>query len=134
MYQNNGKRACGRPQNSLAGCQASVKFLSFGSNYSQVCGRVIGYQYASLSAIAEFGSQTIDQVYVDGIGLTYGSPRKHIWTFMAQVQDNVVHGGYKGYICPCANGSTKKPQSFIGKDYFCESGNNVNKSHWSHIF
>ena len=133
MYQNNGKRACGRPQNSPAGCQASVKFSSFGSNYSQVCGRVIGYQYASPSGITGLVSKTIDQVYVDGISLTYGcSPRKHIWTFMAQVQDNIVHYGNKGYICPCANGSIIKPQSFIGNDYFCESGNNVNKTHWSH--
>ena len=123
MYQNNGKRACGRPQNSPGGCQASVTFSSFGKKYSQICGRVIGYQYATPSGIADFGSQTIDQVYVDGISLTYGSPRKHIWTFMAQVQDNVIYQGNKAYICPCAYGSTKKPQSFIGKDYFCESGN-----------
>ena len=130
MYQSDGKRACGRPQNSPGGCQASVKFSSLGSNYSQVCGRIIGYQYGSPSGIKEFGSQTIDQVYVDGISLTHGSPRKHIWTFMAQVQDNSLHLGNKAFICQCANGSTKTPPSFIGKDYFCESGNHAHGSHW----
>ena len=35
-----------------------------------------------------FGSRghTIDERYVDGVTLTYGSPRQHIWTFVRQVR------------------------------------------------
>ena len=46
--------------------------------YSQVCGRIIGYQVGEPQAfvLENVGaSQTIDGLYVDGLSLTYGSPR-----------------------------------------------------------
>uniref|UniRef100_A0A1X7UD60 Uncharacterized protein n=1 Tax=Amphimedon queenslandica TaxID=400682 RepID=A0A1X7UD60_AMPQE len=42
LYQSGGVRACGR-NSSSAGC-ASVQFSSNGISYSQICGRVMGYQ------------------------------------------------------------------------------------------
>ena len=65
----------------------------------------------------------INSYYVDGISLTHGSPRQHIWTFMAGLQENTPYiDGY--YLCSCPTGSTQLPkvQSFLGNDYFCESG------------
>ena len=101
-------------------CQ-SVKFLSYGY-YSQVCGRVVGYQYTSPDAIDTVygkGHNDINTHYVDGISLTYGSPCQHTWTFMAGINEHST-------ACPCTNGTTQTVQSFIGGDYFCEFGNPSN--------
>ena len=125
LYNYNGTRACGRPTTSPAGHCQSVKFSSYSISYSQVCGRVIGYQYASTDAIypGRPQSNNINGAYVDGVSLTYGNPRKHIWTFMAGVQENFyVSNINKVYECPCSPSSPVTPPAFIGNDYFCESG------------
>ena len=49
LYETDGVRACGRPVGGPS-C-VSVKLPSNGISYSQVCGRVIGYQYASPDAV-----------------------------------------------------------------------------------
>ena len=118
LYNESGIRACGR-QVSSAGCQ-SVQFPTYSMSYSEVCGRVIGYQYGSPDAFfPPHGG--LNSYYVDGISLTCGSPRKHIWTFVAGLHENmrVVDGRLD---CPCNNGSTQTSPSFVGNDYFCESG------------
>ena len=51
------RRLCGR-NSSVHGCD-SVTYSTFGTNYSHVCGRVIGYQYYSTDAFGTPGSQTI---------------------------------------------------------------------------
>ena len=122
LYQSGGVRACGRQSSSSRSCQ-SVKFPSYG-NYSQVCGRVVGYQYGSPDAVSRInhhgiGHDNINSYYVDGISLTHGFPRQHIWTFMAGNSEKTN----SHYDCPCTNGSTQTVQSFIGNDYYCESGN-----------
>ena len=125
LYQSGGVRACGRPQ---YGC-VSVTFPSNGISYSQVCGRVVGYQYYSTDAVdSTIGTNqhnNINSYYVDGISITRGSSRKHVWTLMAGLHEaSYYHSVNDGrYNCPCSKGSTQKAQSFIGNDYFCESGN-----------
>ena len=106
LYQSGGFRACGR-QNSNGGSCQSVKFPSNGIKYSKVCGRVVGCQYASpdgLDTTYGTGHNDINSHYVDGISLTRGSPRQHIWTFIA------------------GRDSVSNTQSFVGEDYFTESG------------
>ena len=51
LYDENGVRACGRPESSPGDYCQSVKFPSYSISYSQVCGRVTGYQYGSPDAI-----------------------------------------------------------------------------------
>ena len=123
LYNYNGIRACGRPTTSPKGHCQSVKFPSYSISYSQVCGRVIGYQYGSPDAIHPGQSQSnnINGAYVDGVSLTYGNPRKHIWTFMAGLQENFYYSDKK-HECPCSPSSPVTPPAFIGNDYFCESG------------
>ena len=58
--------------------------------------------------------------YVDGISITSGSPRKHLWTYAAGVQENVLSGF--DVECPCSTDSRQQPPSAVGNDYFCESG------------
>ena len=91
-----------------------------GIEYSQVCGKVIGYQDKTPDAFYRFiaDQNTIDTNYVDGISLTHGhgqSPRKHIWTFAAALHE---HTARPDFVCPCMNNySPPTVPSFIGNDY-----------------
>ena len=123
LYNQNETRACGRPALSPAGYCQSVKFPSYDVSYSEVCGRVIGYQYGHPDGIDPRRTEknNLNGAYVDGVSLTRGNPRQHIWTFVAALQDNSFH--HQGHNeCPCAPNSPVNVPSFIGNDYFCESG------------
>ena len=50
LYESGGVRTCGRPVSSVGSC-VSVKFSSNGISYSEVCGRVVGYEYGSPDAV-----------------------------------------------------------------------------------
>ena len=93
--------------------------------YSRVCGRVRGYQYDVSFAFYSYHlntNLTIDDNYVDGVSITYGSaPRKHLWTYAAAPLDH--NNTYYGYgDCPCKQNNTIIAPPFIGTDYYCESG------------
>ena len=92
-------------------------YSTYGISYNHVCGRVIGYGDRSPDAFD--GPPTIEGQYVDGVSLTHGPPgaRQHIWTFAA----GLLETSQTIYSCPCVGG-TAAP-TFIGNDYFCESGN-----------
>ena len=65
VWREYGIRACGR---QCSGCQ-SVEFNSYKLiGYSQVCGRVTGYQKGSPVALRSMNSNNnINQDYVDGV-------------------------------------------------------------------
>ena len=67
-------RLCGRG-NSGASC-LSVIYNTYGMNHSRVCGRVIGYEDTSPSAISQNSNrqQSIDSIYLDGVSVTHGPP------------------------------------------------------------
>ena len=99
---------------SLPHC-SSVNFSVNSIRYSKVCGKVKAFPIGSLEAFHnEFHS--IDYSYVDGISLTHGHPRQHIWTLAA--------GNNISCFCTdnCQANSTTPPPSFVGKDYFCDTG------------
>jgi dynein heavy chain len=88
-----------------------------------VCGRAIGYQYGNPDAFgANFGSSTINEVYVDGLSITYGMPRQHIWTYAAAVSEVPIIA-YTASNCPCSNNPGTLPPSYLGDNWYCESGN-----------
>ena len=116
LYQSGGVRACGRPG---SGC-VSVQFPSNGISYSQICGRVVGYQYYSTDAVYGYRND-INSWYVDGVSITRGSPRQHVWTLIAGYTE--TNSGTLS--CPCNTGSAVPVVPFIGSNYFCESGNNA---------
>ena len=92
-------------------------------SYSSVCGRVIAYQVGTTNAFHHFGSasDTLDSIYVDGVSLTHGNPRQHIWTFAAGLRESMAM--YPESTCPCTgNTGATPPPSFVGSDYFCEAG------------
>uniref|UniRef100_A0A1X7TN91 Fibrinogen C-terminal domain-containing protein n=1 Tax=Amphimedon queenslandica TaxID=400682 RepID=A0A1X7TN91_AMPQE len=122
LYHSGGVRACGRPVTSSGSC-VSVQFPSNGISYSQVCGRVTGYQYYSPDAVnlGFANHNNLNGDYVDGVSITRGSPRQHVWTLMAANCEENCFGTFI-HICPCGTGSVIPVQSFIGDHYFCESG------------
>uniref|UniRef100_A0A1X7UL90 Fibrinogen C-terminal domain-containing protein n=1 Tax=Amphimedon queenslandica TaxID=400682 RepID=A0A1X7UL90_AMPQE len=115
LYQSGGVRACGNT-NSGGGC-VSVQFPSNGISYSQICGRVTGYQWGSLNGID--GVNDINSYYLDGVSITRGSPRQHVWSFLAENTQSQ---------CPCASGNSGSVRSFMGNNWFCESGNGGGES------
>ena len=90
----------------------SVNYTSYGIPYSRMCGRIIAYQFGHPEG---FNSEvrTLDVAYIDGISVTYGHPRNHIWTFAA-VSENVGN-------CPCITCRTTTPSFVVGAN-FCEVG------------
>ena len=122
LYQSGGVRACGRPVTNSGSC-VSVQFPSNGISYSQICGRVFGHSYNTPDAVnTDHGSNhnNINGDYVDGVSITRGSPRQHVWTLMAGGDSFAFSGQFN---CPCVNGSIQVPQAFVGNHYFCEGGN-----------
>ncbi len=119
-------RACG--SNTTNGGCSSARF-STNTPYNHVFGRIIGYQKGSPDAFdTVLGSAfTIEEAYVDGVSLTYGATgsRKHIWTFvMALHYEDPLYGTRIGCECTNINYNWTEPfPSFIGNNYFCESGN-----------
>ena len=71
---------------------------------------------------------SINSYYVDGISITHGNSRGHIWTYAAGLQENSIYVNGQ-HECPCANESRQKQPSFVGSDYFCESGCSKNYDH-----
>ena len=122
QYNVSGVRACGRHNNGSGSCPAA--FYSTNSWYSRVCGRVIGYQFASPDAFGNHGDRSNVNI-LDGIIITHGvAPQyTYIWSYVASVRED----GWSA--CPC-NG----PQAIIGDNYYCESGNPANSGHQSHLY
>ena len=118
-----GRRLCRKP--SLApGCSSTV-FSVQGVRYEKVCGKVIGYQYDRPFG---FGPSRftpgINETYVDGVSLTHGSPRQHVWTF-ADATDETRS---TRVTCPCLHPSltfTGVIPGFVGEDYYCETGSRI---------
>ena len=40
------------------------------------------------SRLAQINRDNIDAPYVDGVSLTYGDPRNHIWTFVSAIDES----------------------------------------------
>ena len=124
LYQSGGVRACGRSGTNPS-CVSAI-FPSNGTTYSQICGRVIGYQSISTDAVSNYHND-IDSWYVEGVSITRGSPRQHVWTLMAGITELDA----SSLSCPCNAGSTVPVVPFIGNHYYCESGNN--NTNWSTV-
>ena len=120
---------CGR-HNSSSGICSSTNFLSEGVSYTEVCGKVRGYQIGSPDAFHDI-AHSIDSYYVDGVSITYGkNPRHHIWTYAGAFKPDVT----VTWSCPCNTGhiGSKTPISFVGHHYYCESGVPAGKG-WGNI-
>ena len=113
------KTLCGRTISP--GC-SSVFFHINGLPFNKVCGRAVGYQYYSMDAFERVvsGATSIDSPYVDGISITHGTPRKHIFTYAVGLSDDEDDPFI--YNCPCAKFPGSAAPEFVKGNYFCESG------------
>ena len=118
-----GLRLCGKYSIYCEG----ILFSALGLSYSRVCGQLRGYQYGSTDAFRYYidnSNININQGYVDGVSITYdtASP-KHIWTYA------VGYGlALDTSSCPCNSNSTAQVPPYVGSDYYCETGNDANRS------
>ena len=105
------------------GCQGTV-FSTFGLVYSRVCGQLRGYQNGTPDAFRSYNlntSSSINDVYVDGVSITYGStPHKHIWTYATGTTLNYVN-----FTCPCNDNGVQQVPPYVGSDYYCETSAHV---------
>ena len=111
---NTPAKLCGR--RTAPGC-SSVTYPVDGIRYSKVCGQARGYQYYTTDGFKS-SINDINSHYVDGVSITYGNPRQHIWTYVSGLSDNFNYGVAN---CPCAK-YPGAPPAFVGLYYFCESG------------
>ena len=68
------------------------------------------------------GTDSIDSHYIDGISITHGNPRTHLWSYAAgltESQNETLRG------CPCARPDPTDQSgvpTFVGEHFYCESG------------
>lgn len=100
---NGTRRVCARQSDEL--CSSAV----FGVNdiqYSSVCGRVTGYLFGSPDLFFRYESynKALDRSYLDGVSITQGSPRQHLWSYAA---------AWRGSSSDCDD----VPFSFVGHNF-----------------
>ena len=115
------KKLCARIASNRGSC-SSVTFPTHGMKFNKICGQAVGYQKGSTDAFHKYptGRDSINSYYLEGVSITYGNPRKHIWSYAAGLSDD---GNYPTFNCPCAEYPGPAPPSFVGDHYYCESGN-----------
>ena len=118
---------------SAAGCH-SAYFSTNSTRYDKVCGKAVGYQKGTMDGFYPYAyahgkvnyyrpvttSRSLDGAYVDGISITTGSPRKHVWTYVVGLSDDYSNPQLN---CPCAKTPGPDPPPYVGAHYYCESGN-----------
>ena len=118
-YNISRVRACGRPNSTEGSCPGTL--YPSDRQYSRVCGRVIGYQEDSPDAFVDSDANNASQIYMDGVSITYGTSRQHIWSYVAGVTES--SSSHTPNNCPCSVEGGDGPPSFVGDHYYCESGN-----------
>ena len=104
----------------LPGC-SSILYSTASLSYSRVCGRVIAYQENTTNAFRVRGLP-ISSAYVDGVSITHGDPKEHVWTFASALAENVPNTTLSGSGCSCIGNSGFHPPGFVSNDYFCDTG------------
>ena len=134
-YNNLDHQLCSKKGDG-GGCSSVFHPSLF--TYTKVCGQVRGYQYGSPDGTGPYlGGGTnqyraIDELYVDGVSITYDvNPRKHVWTYMGNLYEQV--NSITSDVCPCHTHYDQQfsPATFIGNDYYCESGNPAPNWSWN---
>ena len=80
---------------------ASAHFDVKGVSYEHICGEAKGYQKGNMNAFWNDNGFSVEGAYVDGISITIGSPRKHVWTYAVGRSDNYDYDRLT-INCPCA--------------------------------
>ena len=120
----NGIKVCRSPSDS-SGCYSKV-FTVNSTRYHKIRGFVRGYEKTGTDSFdSRRGVRGINEAYVDGVSITLGNPRKHVWTYVAGYTDSA---NVPSSNCPCSPIPGPAPPAFVGEHYYCESGNNGQSS------
>ena len=105
-----------------AGCY-SAYFSNNKAEYNSICGKLRGYQKGSTDG---FHTNTIiNNPYLEGVSITIGNPRKHVWSYAV----GYSYGVHKNH-CPCTSPTVaKSPPVFVKDHYYCESGGGNGESY-----
>jgi len=118
LYQSPIRSCGGKPNQCI-----KATFSTHGITYSQVCGRIIGYQVGHTNGFGPYRSKVQLTDALDGVLISHGEKKEHIWAFVTGFQRKPTKGTKHTYICPCAsylfNGIIPP---FLGNDYYCDSG------------
>lgn len=104
-----------RSSSDKRGCYPTL-FSTKQITYQKVCGMARGYQKGTPDAFLKIFNIT------DGLIITHGDPRQHIWSYIAAFTEQ-VQSSYPDSNCPCGGNRGRGPDSFVGSDYYCEAGN-----------
>ena len=107
---HSGVSFCRSPSDN-AGCYSTT--FSTEMSYTRVCGRARGYQKGTPDAFAPT-TDDIGSYYVEGLSITHGTPRQHIWTYAAGHTDFATF--HVNEHCPCAAVRGSNPPSFVGSN------------------
>ena len=137
---NNGNYNSYCTGTGAAGCYSAEFTVPY--HYNKICGQVRGFQkgtpdgfypYFSARGSApshlyrpQSNSADVNGVYVDGVSITLGDPRKHVWTYAIGLNDDYTDGDAYGlgyFHCPCTKIAATEAPVFVGNNYYCESGN-----------
>ena len=123
-----GIRTCGRFTTGF-GCD-TVTLTDINEPYSEVCGRVRGYQRGSPQAfdLVPPSNRGFTDPFLDGLVLIRDFPNdpEHIWTFAAGARQQVLTSP-PGSHCPCLVGEVEFEMTvgaifgFLNGHFFCES-------------
>jgi hypothetical protein len=128
-YNTSGVRACGRPVTN--GGSRPANFYTVDQEFIRVCSRAIGFQVGSPDGFFQFSARSLDQGYMDGVSITHGQPRQHIWSYVAGAFETTNRLSS----CPCSIAQGSRPPGFIGNDnYYCESGSPNNSYPSEQVF
>ena len=103
-------------------CISTTFAITPPAQYSDVCGRARGYQIGPTAAFSRYlDNNNIEGNYLDGISITHGAPRTHIWSFAVG-----CNAAGSRFTCPCSNSTGESDQkvlaSHVQDNYFCDSG------------
>ena len=125
-----------------AGCYSAKYSIPY--SYNRICGKVKGFQKGSPDGFYPYyfsrgsapsvlydslaHSTTVNGAYVDGVSITLGEPRKHVWTYAIGLNDDFTNNnnaayGFGYFHCPCSRIAAAEAPVFVGNNYYCESGN-----------
>ena len=114
------RRVCGKSTGGSS-CDATY-YETHNLQYNKVAGWATGYQQNTADAFVSVHSN-INEPYVDGISITHGYPRVHIWTYAGSHNPNIDY-------CPCTIDASLSQPSFVGSDYYCETASATTDRLW----
>ena len=121
--KENGTTMCRRSSGN-PGC-SSVSYTHNKMKYSKVVGLVRGYQKGITESFyaSKYSNYGINDPYVDGVSITIGHPRRHVWTYASGYSSDLGSGLYN---CPCSVIRGPEAPPYVGEHYYCSSGSSSN--------